>query len=92
MLQAITQHPYVMIERKIVNNQQLINETVHDLYLYSTCILSTENHISINSVHDISYRALSSDFFFLYLHTNKGVLTFQTKINPESFIAAFRQL
>ncbi|GGM20021.1 hypothetical protein GCM10011351_02320 [Paraliobacillus quinghaiensis] len=92
MSQAITQHPYVMIERKIINNQQVIHETVHDLYLYSTYIISTENHISINSVHDISYRALSSDFYFLYLHTNKGVLTFQTKINPESFIVAFRKL
>lgn len=91
MTQVIS-HPYLMTVRKIVNNQQLIQETTHKVNLHPTFIQSTENYLTLDRVLDISYRALSEHFYFLYLHTDKGVIAFQSKINPVSFIAVFREI
>ncbi|WP_112180685.1 MULTISPECIES: hypothetical protein [Paraliobacillus] len=91
MTQVIS-HPYFMTERKIVNNQQFTQETTHKVNLHHTFIESTENYIALESVLDISYRALSTHFYFLYLHTDKGVLAFQSKTNPAPFVAVFHDI
>ncbi|WP_117169873.1 hypothetical protein [Paraliobacillus sediminis] len=88
----VISHPYFMTERKIVNNQQFTQETAHKVNLHQNFIESTENYIALESVLDISYRALSIHYYFLYLHTDKGVLAFQSKINPAPFVAVFREI
>lgn len=88
----VISHPYLMTERKIVNNQQLTQQTEHNVNLHPTFIQSTENHFTLDRVLDVSYRSLSEHFYFLYLHTDKGVIAFQSKINPAPFISVFREM
>ncbi|CQR47862.1 hypothetical protein BN1058_02193 [Paraliobacillus sp. PM-2] len=82
---------YVMIERKIEKNQQLIKQDEYTLTLHHHCIESANQKFLINNVYDITYRKVNITYF-LYLHTNKGVTAFQTIEDPASFVQSFKKL
>lgn len=86
-MKYIASHPYVVINRKIEWNEQKYIETQHKLRLFQDRILSSTNEFHLDHVYDISYRTN-----FLYLHTNQGVISYNTKEDPIEFIQLFKCL
>ncbi|MFB1051600.1 hypothetical protein [Paraliobacillus sp. JSM ZJ581] len=82
---------YIVVERKIEKNQQCIMQDEYTLTLHNHCIQSASQQFSIHNVYDITYRKVNINYF-LYLHTNKGVTTFQTIENPDAFVESFKKL
>ncbi|MGP4071543.1 hypothetical protein ACTWQB_03190 [Piscibacillus sp. B03] len=58
--------------------------------MYEDRIVTTEQNFPIEQVLDVSYKMLSQQFGFFYLHTTKGVFTLHVKKSPEEFIRLFR--
>jgi len=88
----VTSHPYIIITRKIKENEQQITEIKKYLYLYHDCVISDTDKFLLKDVFDMSYRSLSNDSGFLYLHTSKGVFSYHTKIKPHHFIHTYLKL
>ncbi|MET3683878.1 hypothetical protein ABID56_001994 [Alkalibacillus flavidus] len=90
----ICEHPYVTFRREIdhIHFQQKNIEDVHYLRLYQDRVETKEDTFAIETVFDMSYKMLSDQYGFFYLHTTKGVRTFQIKDNPKDFITEFRKV
>ncbi|WP_051189150.1 hypothetical protein [Halalkalibacillus halophilus] len=90
----IEKHPYVKFRREIdhINFVQRNIEEDFYVYLYKHKVVSDEQEFPIETVFDMSYKMLSGMYGFLYLHTTKGVFTYQIKDRPDTFIAAFREV
>ncbi|WP_188207858.1 hypothetical protein [Alkalibacillus aidingensis] len=88
----IHKHPYVKF-RRVVDRLDLQQKNIEEefwIYLYDDRIVTDEHDLDIKMVFDISYKMLSAQYGFLYLHTTKGVITFQIKEDPNEMIAKFR--
>lgn len=85
-------HPYIKVHRKISDNVQHLIETEGQLTLYTDCIKSESDYFALNDVLDISFKFLSEDSGFLYLHTTRGVFSFHTKAIPHEFIDTYQNL
>lgn len=92
MNQAIAVQPYVIIERDITNQKQLISVHKHELYLFTTKIISHQLEHSLQNVYDLSYKIISGEEGFLYLHTNQGVFSYLVRTDPSIFIKEFKNL
>jgi hypothetical protein len=91
-LKLILSHPFVKVTRKIERNEQKTLEQEHDLKLYEDRIIVGQEQFAIQDVFDMSYRFQSTLYGFLYLHTNRGVVTFIIKKDPTVFINEYRKL
>ncbi len=91
-LKFILSHPFIKVTRKIERNEQKTLEQEHDLELYEDRIIVGQDHFPIQDVFDMSYRFQSTLYGFLYLHTNRGVVTFIIKKDPTLFINEYRKL
>ncbi len=85
-------HPYIKILRKIADNVQHLNEKEVHLTLSLDGVKSETDYFLLSDVLDMSFRALSADSGFLYLHTTRGVFSYHTKSNPQEFIDTYKNL
>lgn len=85
-------HPYIKVQRKIMNNVQHLIETEKYLTLYYDCLSSETDYFQLRDILDISFKAITNNTGFLYLHTTRGVYPFHTKSNPQDFIHAYQKL
>lgn len=79
-------------ERRIEDNRQITVETEEYLYLYSDRIVTPKRTFVIKDVMDVTSRALSAYYTFLYLHTIEGVWTFVVRSSPEQFITHYHNV
>jgi len=92
MAQAIAVQPYVMVERAVKHQAQTTTVKNYELHLFETKITSFQREFSIRHVYDMSFKIISGQEGFLYLHTNEGVYSYRVMDNPEKFITAYRNL
>lgn len=88
----ITSHPFIEMVRKIERTGQHTIEEEYELELYEDSIRSTYQHYRLNDVFDVSYRFTTGNYGFLYLHTNRGVISFMIKEDPHSFVEEYKKL
>lgn len=92
MTQAIAVQSYVIIERNITNQRQMSTVHRHELYLFKTKIVSHQLEYSLQNVYDLSYKIISGEEGFLYLHTNQGVFSYIVRTDTSMFIKEFKFL
>lgn len=80
-------HPYIQVVRKIEWNEQKFIETHHQLRLFHDRIITTDEEFMLEQVLDMSYRTN-----FLYLHTDRGLFSYNVKENPNHFIYSYKNL
>ncbi|WP_175615213.1 hypothetical protein [Piscibacillus halophilus] len=92
VLAILHKHPYFSIRREIdhFNFQQKRIEEEYWVELYKDRIVTEEKEFPIEQVFDLSYKMLSNQYGFFYLHTTKGVITLHIKDAPDEFIKKFR--
>lgn len=83
---------YVKVIRKVENNRQHYIHTKAVINLYEDRIETETHTFSLKNVFDVSFKSLSSNNGFLYLHTNQGVFTFTVQSNPSLFIKIFKSI
>ncbi|BCB05326.1 hypothetical protein [Bacillus sp. KH172YL63] len=88
----ICSQPFMKTERRIEDNRQITVETEEYLYLYSDRIVTPKRTFVIKDVMDVTSRALSAYYTFLYLHTIEGVWTFVVRSSPEQFITHYHNV
>ncbi|GAA5417255.1 hypothetical protein Pryu01_02318 [Paraliobacillus ryukyuensis] len=91
-MHLLASQTYYTMEKKIENNTQIIDKQEHVLALYNDHIQSSYQQLLLQEVFDVSYRRVTSYDYFLYLHTNRGVSTFQTNNDPFDFIKMFKEI
>lgn len=85
-------HPYYCVTRSIQNGQQLYQEEECHLVLSEDKIITDQNVFDLQHVFDMSYRGTAELYGFLYLHTNKGVFSYNVKRAPDELIQTFHSL
>ncbi|MHA7967680.1 hypothetical protein ACX93W_26560 [Paenibacillus sp. CAU 1782] len=86
----IANQPYIHLERKITNNEQVTLTTHHQIIIYPSRIVTHHHVFQMNEVHDMSYRQFGEKGGILYLHTNRGVYPFHVESAPISLIKAYK--
>ncbi len=89
-MKLIYSQPYVIVIRKIDNNQQLYIRTLAYIHLYKDRIETESQTFSLKNVYDMSFKSFSSNHGFLYLHTHQGVFTYIVESNPSELIQIFK--
>lgn len=84
--------PYIKVTKVIKDNTQYHKEEEHNITLSSERVCTSFDSFLLNEVLDISYRFLSKDMGFLYLHTTKGMYSYTVKTSPQSFIDQFKHI
>jgi len=75
-----------------MDNVQHLIETEEYLTLFYDSIESKTDYFQLHDILDISFKSLTSNSGFLYLHTTRGVFPFHTKSNPQEFIYTYQKL
>lgn len=91
-LKIICSQPYITVKRTIEGNVQRIREKTEFLHLLEDKILSAIDQFPLESVHDVSFKQISSFTGFLYLHTNKGVYSYTVPDKPVQFMEEYHRL
>ncbi|WP_284140563.1 MULTISPECIES: hypothetical protein [unclassified Virgibacillus] len=91
MCSLIAIQPYVKIHREVNSVEQKHVEEHRVIHLYEDRIETEHRAFSVDDVWDVSYREFGWENGLLYLHTSKGVFSYQVKESPHSFIEAFQQ-
>lgn len=90
--ESISSLTYFTTERSIEWFQQKQKQTARTLCLYKDSITSKDHIFLIDHVHDVSYRPFSNGTGLFYLHTNRGVFTFEVETPPDEFIKCYKQI
>jgi len=85
-------HPYIKVQRKITDNAQHLIETEEYLTLFYDSVESGTDYFRLHDILDISFKSITNNSGFLYLHTTRGVFPFHTKSNPQEFIQTYHKL
>ncbi|MDP4550606.1 hypothetical protein Q9251_06900 [Alkalihalobacillus macyae] len=91
-MDIIFSQPFVVVERKIERTGQRTVEEEHTIELYVDRIRAGQEDFALGDVFDVSYRFTSSLYGFLYLHTNRGVVSYIIKKDPSIFIEEYKKL
>ncbi|UII57615.1 hypothetical protein LS684_09385 [Cytobacillus spongiae] len=91
-MKPIAKQVYIEVERGISGNQQYYIDQEHELILYQDRLESSNDTFYLQDVFDLSYRSLSQQIGFFYIHSNRGVYSFQVKKNPARFIESFKDV
>jgi hypothetical protein len=84
--------PYTYIERKMKRTQKVTIQHSKDICLYANSIQTENDYFHINNIFDISYKGVSKEIGFLYLHTNQGMFAYIIHTDPSAFIAAYKDI
>lgn len=88
----IISHPFIEMVRKIGRTGQQTIEEEYVIELYEDEIRTGYQRFALKDVFDVSYRFTSALYGFLYLHTNRGVITFMIKEDPRTFVEEYKKL
>ena len=91
-LKVLSSITYIDTERFIEGGETKVVKTQYSLQLYEDTVNAATTSFNITSVWDISYKSFSDDANLLYLHTNRGVITYKVFSNPNTFVKAFKKL
>ncbi|WP_026073513.1 hypothetical protein [Robertmurraya massiliosenegalensis] len=91
-MRRIISQPYVKVERKIKDFEQITMEYREHLHLYEDRIVTRDHVFLVKNVHDMSFRRFSSTEGVLYLHTNQGVFPYSVPKEPNGFIDEYKKL
>lgn len=91
-MEIIATQPYIKITREIEFNQQCYKEEERKLLLYENVVVSSSHTFTLPDVLDISFKKVSTNDGFLYLHTTEGIFPYYTKEDPSIFIKEFKKL
>ena len=95
-VEVIANLPYITVKRNIEENILFHREEQHNITLSTSAIewgaYGVPETFLIKDVLDISYRIISKEIGFLYLHTTRGMYSFQMRSNPEQFIKEFKKI
>ncbi|MCP8617544.1 hypothetical protein [Salirhabdus salicampi] len=91
-MKPIAKQVYIEVERGIASNQQYYQDQEHELILYNDRMESSKETFYLQDVLDLSYRSLNHNFGLFYIHSNRGVFSFQVKMKPASFIEYFKKV
>ncbi|WP_226666590.1 hypothetical protein [Metabacillus litoralis] len=91
-MEIIANIPYIKVTRVIEDNTQWHKEEEHKITLSYERVFTTFDSFLLEEVLDISYRFLSAEMGFLYLHTTKGMYSYTVKTSPQHFIERFKQM
>lgn len=86
----IAVQPYVKVHRRVVAEELVLEKEDRNIYLYEDRIVTKYRDFPIREILDLSYRELGDEGGLLYLHTVKGVFSYQVLTSPETFIRHFR--
>lgn len=89
LLSTIT---YVNTERSIEAGEMKIVSSEYNLHLYEDVLISSSATLSLTNVWDISYKSFSDEANLLYLHTHRGVLTYNVPEDPHKFVSTFKKI
>ena len=89
-MKLLAEHPYVKVERKVANFKQENIEHERIISLYEEKVVTQHRVFPMSIVTDFSFRTIANEGGFLYLHTLRGVYTYQVKTSPEAFIDTYR--
>jgi len=91
---VLAKHRYITFRREIdhFNFKQVNHEEPHDVVLYEDKIETHEKAYPIRNIFDLSYKMLSAEYGFFYLHTSSGVVSLHIKEPPDEFIKEFRKV
>ncbi|WP_068674110.1 hypothetical protein [Oceanobacillus sp. Castelsardo] len=89
-MKVIAKQPYVKVERQIKSVELIRIEHRRTIYLYDNRIVTEHREFPIKDVLDISYRFIG-DGGLLYLHTSRGVYSYNVKSSPEDFVQACKK-
>ncbi|SDC19960.1 hypothetical protein [Shouchella lonarensis] len=84
----------IEVRQEINSLEKKVTQIPFTMSLYDDHIDVKGEKIALSIIFDVSYRLPSGEktIGFLYLHTSRGVLTYQINTNPKAFIAAFKTL
>lgn len=88
MMRIIAQQRYVKIHRTVSISGQYNQEEIRRLSLYEEKIMSKYREFPLAHVMDLSYRPVAKEGGILYIHTTKGVFSYQVTESPTNFIDA----
>lgn len=91
-MSIISMIPYTYVERKIKRTQKVTIQHSKDICLYADSIETQNDRFHIDDVFDISYKCVSKNSSFLYLHTNQGMFAYTIHTDPADFIAAYKDI
>lgn len=91
-MEIITSQAYVKVRREIDWVKQSYTEITEQINLYENKVVTAADQFLIQDVYDMSYKSLSSQYGFLYLHTKRGVFSFTVKNDPRMFITEYKKL
>ncbi|MFC2949105.1 hypothetical protein [Virgibacillus sediminis] len=89
-MELIAEQPYFKVERQVNSLEQIDVEDPRTLYLYEDKVVTKHREFPIEDVLDMSYRFIGGQGGLLYLHTAKGVFSYNVKTSPEEFVQAYR--
>ncbi|WP_246942528.1 hypothetical protein [Bacillus pinisoli] len=82
----IYSQPYIKIERQIIRLEQKQIKRTEFMELYEDKIVTASKTFKLRDVYDVSYREMSDEYGFLYLHTNQGVFPYYVESIPDCFM------
>ncbi|MCP3026800.1 hypothetical protein [Halobacillus sp. A5] len=88
----ICSQPIIWVNRKIKNNQQNYVEESASVDLYHDRVVTPFEEFHLKDVHDASYRPLSGRIGFFYLHTIRGVFSYQVTDSPYDWIEKYKNI
>ncbi|MBN8210389.1 hypothetical protein JI666_16670 [Bacillus sp. NTK071] len=91
-MDIIFTQPFVVVERKMGRTGQRTIEEEHAIELYEDRIRAGQEDFALQDVFDVSYRFTSELYGFLYLHTNRGVVSYMIKKDPSVFVLEYKKL
>ncbi|MRH41841.1 hypothetical protein GH741_04035 [Aquibacillus halophilus] len=91
-MKAIYSQPYLIVNREIINNEQIYLQSEKYIFLFVDQIITSKDKFNIEEVLDLSYKLLSTNYCLLYLHTNQGIFTYKVESPPDKFIEEFVKL
>lgn len=89
-MKLIEVQPYFKIKRYVSSLEQKNVEETRNIYLYDHKIVTKHREFPIEQVMDMSYRKFGKMGGLLYLHTTRGVYSYNVKSSPQSFIETFK--
>lgn len=91
-MNLICQQSYFETERVIQSNQQETIEKKRFLRLYKDIVTTNSHEFLLENIRDMSFKVISGEAGFLYIHTDFQVFSFYVKTSPVKFMREFRRL
>ncbi|PRO64686.1 hypothetical protein [Alkalicoccus urumqiensis] len=90
--QLLARQKYVKVEREMSSIAMENVEYERWLLLYEDRLVTHRREFPAEQIFDMSYRRMPSAEALLYVHTSRGVYSYNVKEDPDAFIEAFKKL